>query len=70
MLASRVLQEGFGFVKRNLSEAQRRKDAASGERGAHSEPEREQRSDSLLFRLSGRSSAYCGQPRSSSVVAE
>jgi len=48
--------EVFGFVKRNLSEAQRRKDAASGERGAgkgaaalvpasaHSNPEREERS--------------------------
>jgi hypothetical protein len=43
----------FGFVKRNLSEAERRKDAASGERGAgkgaaalvpasaHGDPERE-----------------------------
>jgi hypothetical protein len=41
----------FGFVKRNLSGAQRRKDATSGERGAgkggrpcpasaHSDPER------------------------------
>ena len=28
------MQEVFGFVKRNLSGAQRRKDAASGERGA------------------------------------
>ncbi len=28
------MQEVFGFVKRNLSEAQRRKDAPSGERGA------------------------------------
>jgi len=28
------VQEVFGFVKRNLSAAQRRKDAASGERGA------------------------------------
>jgi hypothetical protein len=29
-----IVQEVFGFVKRNLSVAQRRKDAASGERGA------------------------------------
>jgi hypothetical protein len=28
------VQEVFGFVKKNLSEAQRRSDAASGERGA------------------------------------
>jgi hypothetical protein len=48
-----MVQEVFGFAKRNLSEAQRRKDAASGERAAgkgaaalvpasaHSGPERE-----------------------------
>jgi hypothetical protein len=48
-----IVQEVFGFVKRNLSEAQRRKNAASGERGAlkgatalvpastHSGPERD-----------------------------
>ena len=29
-----IVQEVFGFVKRNLSGAQRRKSAASGERGA------------------------------------
>jgi hypothetical protein len=29
-----IVQEVFAFVKRNLSEAQRRKSAASGERGA------------------------------------
>jgi len=29
-----IVQEVFGFVKRNLSEALRRKDAARGERGA------------------------------------
>jgi hypothetical protein len=52
-----IVQEVFVFVKRNLSGAQRRKDAASGERGAgkgaaalvpasaHSGPEREERSD-------------------------
>jgi len=52
------VQEVFGFVKRNLSEAERRKDAASGERGAgkgaaalvpasaHSGPERDERSES------------------------
>jgi len=57
------VQEVFGFVKRNLSEAQRRKDAASGERGAGkgaaalvpaqrwSDPEREQRSESQLTGL-------------------
>ena len=57
------MQEVFGFVKRNLSGAQRRKDAASGERGAgkgaaalvpasaHSGPEREQRSESGLTGL-------------------
>ena len=51
------MQEVFGFVKENLSGAQRRKGAASGERGvgkgaaalvpasAHSDQEREQRSD-------------------------
>ena len=51
------MQEVFGFVKRNLSGAKRRKDAASGERGAgkgaaalvpasaHSGPERGERSD-------------------------
>ena len=33
-LASRLCGKVFGFVKRNLSEAQRRMDAASGERGA------------------------------------
>ena len=50
------MQEVFGFVKRNLSEAQRRDSAASGVRGAgkgaaalvpasaHSGPEREKRS--------------------------
>ena len=32
------MQEVFGFVKRNLSEAWRRKDAVSGERGADSLP--------------------------------
>jgi hypothetical protein len=48
----------FGFVKRNLSGAKRRKDIASGERGTgkgaaalvpastHSNPEREERSAS------------------------
>jgi len=53
------VQEVFGFVKKNLSEAQRRKGAASGERGvgkgaaalvptsAHSDPERDQRSEYL-----------------------
>jgi hypothetical protein len=53
-----IVQEVFGFVKRNLSEAQRRKNAASGERGAgkgaaalvpasvHSDPERDKRSES------------------------
>jgi hypothetical protein len=51
------VQEVFGFIKRNVSEAQRRKSAASGEgcRGkygspvpasAHSEPERDWRSGS------------------------
>ena len=34
MLATRLCGKVFGFVKRNLSGAQRRKDAASGERGA------------------------------------
>ena len=29
-----IVQEVFGFVKRNLSGAQRREDAACGERGA------------------------------------
>ena len=33
-LASRLCGKVFGFVKRNLSEAKRRKDAASRERGA------------------------------------
>ena len=33
-LASRLCGKAFGFVKRNLSGAQRRKDAANGERGA------------------------------------
>ena len=33
-LASRLCGKAFGFVKRNLSEAQPRKDAANGERGA------------------------------------
>jgi hypothetical protein len=53
----------FGFVKRNLSGAQRRKDAASRERGAGKgaaalvpaqrwrDPERDQRSDSQLTGL-------------------
>ena len=51
-----IVQEVFGFVKRNLSEAQRRKKTASGVRGAgkgaaalvpasaHRDPERDQRS--------------------------
>ena len=54
------MQEVFGFVKRNLSAAQRRKSAASGVRGAgkgaaalvpasaHSDPEREERSELKL----------------------
>jgi len=33
-LATRLCRKVFGFVKRNLSGAQRRKDAASGQRGA------------------------------------
>jgi hypothetical protein len=33
-LASRLCGKAFGFVKRNLSGAQRRKDAANAERGA------------------------------------
>ena len=33
-LAPRLCGKVFGFVKRNLSGAKRRKDAASGERGA------------------------------------
>ena len=33
-LATRLCGKVFGFVKRNQSRAQRRKDAASGERGA------------------------------------
>jgi hypothetical protein len=57
------VQEVFGFVKRNLSGAQRRKDAASGERGAGKgaaalvpaqrwrDPERDRRSDSQLTGL-------------------
>src|SRR5579862_8183246 len=52
-----IVQEVFGFVKRNLSEAQRRKDGGSGERGAGKgaaalvpaqrcrDPERDQRSE-------------------------
>ena len=57
------MQEVFGFVKRNLSGAQRRKSATSGEMGAgkgalalvpaavHIHPERDQRSD-YAFELS------------------
>ena len=57
-----IVQEVFGFVKRNLSEATR-KDAASGERGAGkgaaalvpaqrwTDPERDQRSESQLTGL-------------------
>ena len=37
-LATRLCGKVFGFVKRNLSGAKRRKDAASGERGADSLP--------------------------------
>src|SRR5580704_6822400 len=56
-LASRLCKKVFGFVKRNLSGAQRRKDAASRERGTGKgatalvpaqrwrDPERDQRSD-------------------------
>ena len=60
-----IVQEVFGFVKRNLSGAKRRKSAASGERGAgkggrpcpasaHRSPERRKRSElrQLLFRNS------------------
>ena len=59
------MQDVFGFVKRNLSEAQRRKSATSGERGAGKgaaalvpaqhwrRPEREQRSD-LKRKTSGK----------------
>jgi hypothetical protein len=36
-LASRLRWKVFGFVKRNLSGAQRRQSAASGERGAGKE---------------------------------
>ena len=58
------MQDVFGFVKRNLSEAKRRMDAASEERGAgkgaaalvpasaHRRPEREQRSGTKMnFRI-------------------
>ena len=57
---SSIVQGVFGLVKENLSEAQRRKDAASGERGAGKgaaalvsaqrwrDPERDQRTDSQL----------------------
>jgi len=57
------VQEVFGFVKRNLSGAQRRKSAASGERGAgigaaalvpaqrRRDPERDQRSESQVTGL-------------------
>jgi len=34
MLATRLCGKVFGFVKRNLSGAQRRRDACGGERGA------------------------------------
>jgi hypothetical protein len=57
-LASRLCAKVFGFVKEKLSGAQRRKDAASGQRGAgkggrpcpasaHSDPERDQCSEYL-----------------------
>ena len=57
------MQEVFGFVKRNLSEAQRRKDTASEERGVGKgaaalvpaqrwrDLERDQRSESQLTGL-------------------
>ena len=58
MLCISIVQEVFGFVKRNLSGAKRKKDTASGESGAGKgaatffsaqywrEPQRDQRSDS------------------------
>src|SRR5678816_3377094 len=61
-LSTRLCGKVFGFVKRNLSGAQRRKSASSGERGAgkggrpcpasaHRNPEREQRSGHRLTAL-------------------
>src|SRR5277367_2684252 len=75
-----VAQGVFGFVKRNLSAAQRRESAASGVRGAgkgaaalvpasaHSDPAREERSElKSNFRVPDYPETYRSQPASSLI---